>query len=100
MRAADGIEQVVVKGSDSEDAVFFADLAGERVDVLGVTVAGEEAEVTVALFASAGAAKDAAPSAGGGGVEARATGSALVLAPPGVVSAPIEDCLREAGYAG
>ena len=100
IRAADSTDEVIVKGGDSEDATFFSELAGERVDVLGVTVRGAPAEVTVAVFGAAGAAKKAAPRADGGGVEARAIGSAVLLAPPAADTAEIEDCLGAAGYAG
>ena len=100
IRTADGVSEVLVKGRDSEDVTFFSDLAGGRVDVLGVTLEGEPTEVTVALFSSAGAARKAAPAAGGGGVEAEAVGSAVVLAPPGAPTGAVEDCLSETGYAG
>lgn len=99
IRAADGVSEVLVKGRDSEDATFFSDLAGGRVDVLGVTVEGQPTELTVALFGSSAAAREAAPSAGGGGVEAEAVGSAVVLAPPGASTGAVQDCLRETGYA-
>ena len=98
VRGVDGVSDVLVKGRDSEDAQFFAELAGGRVDVLGVTVSGQPAEVTLALFGSEGDASAAAPQAGGGGVVARARGRAVVVAPPGADTAGIEDCLRETGY--
>jgi hypothetical protein len=98
--AAPAISDVLVKGGDSEDATFFADLAGGRVDVLGVTAEGEAAELTVVLFKSVGDARKAAPSAGGGGVDAEARGSALMLAPPEADTTAIEDCLGKTGYAG
>jgi hypothetical protein len=99
LRAADGVSEALVKGRDSEDAAFFSDLAGVRVDVLGVTLEGETTEVTVALFQDPAAARRAAPGSGGGGVEARAVGSALVLAAPGAEGGAVEGCLRATGYA-
>lgn len=100
IRVADGVSEVLVKGRDSEDARFFSDLAGGRVDVLGVTLEGQPTEVTVALFGSPAAAREAAPAAGGGGVDAETVGSAVVLAPPGASTGAVEGCLRETGYAG
>jgi hypothetical protein len=99
LRAADGVDEVLVKGRESEDATFFSELAGGRVDVLGVTVEGEATEVTVALFETAADARSAAPGSGGGGVEARAVGSALVLAAPGAETGSVVRCLRETRYA-
>jgi hypothetical protein len=99
IRSAGGASEVLVKGRDSEDATFFADLVGGRVDVLGVTLEGESAEVSVFLFDSEADAAKAAPSAGGGGVTARAIGSAVVAAPRGARLASIETCLRATGYA-
>jgi hypothetical protein len=99
LRAADGVSEALVKGGDSEDAAFFSDLAGGRVDVLGVTLEGEATEVTVALFEDPAAARKAAPGSGGGGVEAKAVGSALVLAAAGSERGAVEGCLRETGYA-
>lgn len=99
LRAADGVSEVLVKGRDSEDVTFFSELAGGRVDVLGVTAEGEATEVTVALFETPAAAREAAPGSGGGGVEARPVGSALVLAAPGADDGAVEGCLRETGYA-
>lgn len=98
IRSADGVSDVLLKGRDSEDARFFADLVGGRVVVLGVTLEGQSAEVSVFLFASAADARKAAPSAGGGGVEARAAGSAVVAGPPGAKAAAVDGCLRETGY--
>ena len=95
------VSDVLVKASDSEDARFFGDLVGGRVDVLGVTAEGEPAELTVALFASPADAARAAPDAGGGGgLSARAEGSAVIVAPAGADTAAIEDCLRATRYAG
>ncbi|HEX8052898.1 MAG TPA: hypothetical protein VF517_07890, partial [Thermoleophilaceae bacterium] len=71
IKDAPGVEDALVKGRDSEDATFFADLVGGRVDVLGVTLSGESAEVGVFLFATPAAAAKAAPQAGGGGTVAR-----------------------------
>lgn len=99
VREADGVSEVLVKGRDSEDARFFADLVGGRVDVLGVTLSGESAEVTLFLFASEADAAKAAPQAGGGGVAARARGAAVVVAPPDARLAGVEACLRATGYA-
>ncbi len=99
IRAAGGVSDVLVKGADSEDARFFGDLAGGRVDVLGVTLSGQSAEVTVVLFASAVKAGEAAPSAGGGGVVARARGAAVVVAPEAARTEAVEECLRATGYA-
>ena len=99
IRSASGIEDVIVKGRDSEDAAFFEELVGGRVDVLGVTARGESAELGVFLFESEADAREAAPSAGGGGVAAEARGSAVVAAPPKADTAAIERCLGEAGYA-
>ena len=98
--AQPGIGEALVKGADSEDTTFFADLAGGRVDVLGVTATGEAAELTVVLFESEAAAQKALPSAGGGGVSAKPRGSALVVAPPAADTEPIEACLGRTGYAG
>jgi hypothetical protein len=95
IRSADGVSDVLVKGRDNEDARFFAELVGGRVEVLGVTLAGQTAEVSVFLFASAGDARKAAPSAGGGGVVAKVHGSAVVVAPSGARVGGIEACLRE-----
>jgi hypothetical protein len=94
------VSEAIVKGSDSEDATFFGDLAGGRVDVLGVTVEGAPAEVTVALFESEAAATKAEPSAGGGaqGVEVERHGSAVVVAPPNTDLAAVHGCLGETGY--
>lgn len=100
IRAADGVSEVLVKGRDSEDAMFFSDLAGGRADVLGVTLEGQATEVTVALLGSPVRAREAARTAGGGGVDAEAVGSAVVLAPPGASTGAVEDCLGETGYAG
>jgi hypothetical protein len=101
IREAPGVRDVLVKAGDSEDARFFGDLVDGRVDVLGVTAEGESAELTVALFTSAADARRAAPDAGGGGgLRARAEGSALIVAPAGADTAAIEDCLRATGYAG
>lgn len=99
VEAAPGTGEVIVKGGESEDVVFFGELAGGRVDVLGVTVDGVATELTVALFESGDAAAKAEPGAGGGGVSAARHGSALVLAPPGAETAGVEDCLTKAGYA-
>lgn len=99
IQAAPGVEDALVKGRDSEDATFFAELVGGRVDVLGVTVAGEPAELGVFLFATPAAAAEAAPQAGGGGTVARARGSAVVAAPADADTRGIESCLRETGYA-
>ena len=99
IRAGAGVEDVIVKGRDSEDATFFADLVGGRVDVLGVTVRGEPAELGVFLFESEAVARKAAPSAGGGGVAAEARGAAVVAAPPDADTGAIERCLGAAGYA-
>ena len=98
IRSAPGVEDVIVKGRDSEDATFFEDLVGGRVDVLGVTVRGQSAELGVFLFESAADAREAAPSAGGGGVAAEARGSAVVAAPPNADTAAIGRCLEAAGY--
>jgi hypothetical protein len=101
IREAPGVSDVLVKAGDSEDARFFGDLVGGRVDVLGVTAAGEPAELTVALFASPADAKRAAPdSGGGGGLSARPDGSAVIVAPAGAETEAIEDCLRATGYSG
>jgi hypothetical protein len=99
IRDEDGVEEVLVKGGESEDAAFFGELVGGRVDVLGVTLAGVSGEVSVFLFASEADAAKAAPQAGGGGVEARATGSAVVAAPPGADAEPVSACLAATGYA-
>ena len=99
LEQADGVEDALVKGPESEDATFFSELAGARVDVLAVTLEGQPAEVTVALFASAADARKVAPDAGGGGVEATPLGSALVGAPPDSDTGAVEDCLRATGYA-
>ena len=99
VREADGVSEVLVKGRDSEDARFFAGLVSGRVDVLGVTLSGESAEVTLVLFASEADAAKAAPQAGGGGVVARPRGAAVVVAPPGARVDGVEACLRATGYA-
>ena len=99
LRSAAGVDEVLVKGRESEDVTFFSELAGGRVDVLGVTVEGEATEVTVALFETAADARAAAPGSGGGGVEARPVGSALVLAAPGAETGSVERCVRETRYA-
>jgi hypothetical protein len=95
-----GVSEAIVKGRESEDATFFGDLAGGRVDVLGVTVEGAPAEVTVALFESEAAATKAEPSAAGGAtdVEVERHGSALVVAPPSADVAAVHGCLGETGY--
>ena len=98
IREQDGVEEVLVKGRDSEDAVFFEDLVGGRVDVLGVTQEGSSGEVSVFLFKSDADAAKAAPQAGGGGVEAKADGSAVVAAPPGSDHGPVSSCLAATGY--
>ena len=98
IRGADGVEEVVVKGREGEDAVFFEELVGGRVDVLGVTLAGVSGEVSVFLFASEKDAAKALPSAGGGGVRAAAAGGAVVAAPPGSETGPVSDCLAATGY--
>lgn len=99
IREAPGVAEVIEKGRESEDATYFADLVGGRVDVLGVTLEGEGAEHTVFLFASAGDAKKAAPGAGGGGFEVKTRGRALVVAPPRADTAAIDGCLGATGYA-
>jgi hypothetical protein len=99
IRERPGIAEVIVKGRESEDATYFEDLVGGRVDVLGVTPEGEGAEHTVFLFADAAAARKAAPGAGGGGVEVRERGSALVVAPPRADTGAIDGCLAATGYA-
>lgn len=100
LREGSGVSEAIVKGSDSEDATFFGDVAGGRVDVLGVTVEGASAEVTVALFESDATAAKAEPSAGGGeqGVKVERTGSALVVAPPNAELGAVHGCLGETGY--
>lgn len=99
LRTAPGVDEVLVKGRDSDDVMFFSDLAEGRVDVLGVTVEGAAGEVTVAVYESAAAAKKAAPNAGGGSTVAiKAVGSALVIAPLRAPTAAVEDCLSAAGY--
>jgi hypothetical protein len=98
IRDEDGVEEVLVKARDSEDAVFFGDLVGGRVDVLGVTLDGVSGEVSVFLFDSEADAAKAAPSAGGGGVEAKADGSAIVAVPPGADAGPVSSCLAATGY--
>jgi hypothetical protein len=98
IREADGVEEVVIKGREGEDAVFFEELVGGRVDVLGVTLTGVSGEVSVFLFASERDAAKALPSAGGGGVRAEAAGSAVVAAPPGTETGPVSDCLAATGY--
>lgn len=99
IRAESGVGEVIVKGRESEDATYFEDLVGGRVDVLGVTLEGDGAEQTVFLFADAADAKEAAPGAGGGGFEVHAHGAALVVAPPRADTAAIEGCLEATGYA-
>jgi hypothetical protein len=101
IREAPGVSEVLLKAGDSEDARFFGDLVGGRVDVIGVTAEDEAAELTLALFASAADAKRAAPGAGGGGgLSSRAEGSAVIVAPARADTAAIEDCLRASGYSG
>ena len=97
--AADGVSDVLVKGRGSEDATYFGELVGGRVDVLGVTLEGQSAEIGVFLFASPADAKKAAPGAGGGGLEVGIHGSALVVAPPAADIGAIERCLAQAKYA-
>jgi pyruvate/2-oxoglutarate dehydrogenase complex dihydrolipoamide acyltransferase (E2) component len=98
IREQDGVEEALVKGRDSEDATFFEDLVGGRVDVLGVTLEGVSGEVSVFLFESDADAAKAVPSAGGGGVEAKADGRAVVAAPAGADAAPVSSCLAATGY--
>lgn len=98
IREAPGVADVIVKGRSSEDATYFADLVGGRVDVLGVTAEGDGAERSVFLFASAADAKEAAPGAGGGGFKVNERGSALVVAPPRADIAAIDSCLAQTRY--
>ena len=102
VRDAPGAGDVLVKAKDSEDVTFFTDLAGSRVDVIGMTLKGEEMEITIALFASPADAKKAAPQAGGGmdGLTTAVHGSAVVVAPANARTGPIEGCLHDTGYAG
>lgn len=99
IREAPRVGEVIVKGRKSEDATYFADLVGGRVDVLGVTFRGEGAEHSVFLFESEADARKAAPGAGGEGFEVQLRGAALVVAPPRADSAAIGDCLSATGYA-
>lgn len=99
LRSARGVSEALVKGRDSEDATFFRELVGGRVDVLGVTLRGSPAEVGVFLFEAPEDAREAAPSAGGGGVVAATRGSAIVAGPKDADTAGIETCLKASGYA-
>jgi hypothetical protein len=98
LRGSPGIGDVLVKGGDSEDAVFFSELVGGRVHVLAVSYEGDTAELTIALFESAAAARKAVSGAGGAGQTARAEGLAVVISSPGADSSVITDCLRLTGY--
>ena len=93
------VSEAIVKGRSSEDATYFADLVGSRVDVLGVTFRGDGAEHSIFLFKSEAAARKAAPGAGGSGFEVQLRGAALVVAPPRADAPVIADCLSATGYA-
>jgi hypothetical protein len=99
IRDDERVAEAIVKGRKSEDATYFADLVGSRVDVLGVTLKGEGAEHSVFLFKDEAAARKAAPGAGGEGFEVQLRGAALVVAPPRADTGPIADCLGATGYA-
>ena len=98
LREQPGVEEVVVKARDSEDAVFFEDLVGGRVDVLGVTVDAIPGEVSIFLFASEADAAKAAPSAGGGQVTATPDGRAVVAVPSGARIEAVAGCLSATDY--
>jgi hypothetical protein len=89
--------QVLVKARDNEDATFFQDLVGGRVDTVAVTPRGGSAEIDVFLFASPAAAKKAAPQAGGQGLAPKVQGSAVVVAPKAPPPA-IANCLTATRY--
>ena len=93
LRAAPGVEEVLRKGADSEDARYFEDLTGERPRVLAITLEGEPAEIDIFVFATEAAARKAAPGAGGAGLEAAVRGSAVLVAPASARTAGIERCL-------
>jgi len=89
--------QVLVKGRENEDAMFFEDLVGGRVDTVAVTPRGQSAEVDVFLFATPADARKAAPQAGGQGLAPKVQGSAVVVAPKAAPPA-IASCLRATKY--
>ena len=98
IREGDRVGEVIVKGRSSEDATYFADLVGGRVDVLGVTMRGQGAEHSIFLFESPEDARKAAPGAGGTGFQVQLRGAALVVAPPRADTATIAECLSATGY--
>ena len=98
VRSEEGVSDALVKGRDNEDARYFGELVGARVDVVAVTVEGEAAELDVFLFESPADAKKAAPGAGGAGLAVKTVGSAVVVGPEGA-GAGVEDCLDRTGYA-
>jgi hypothetical protein len=98
IREDSGVAQVLVKARDNEDAMFFQDLVGGRVDTVAVTARGQSAEIDVFLFPSPAGAKKAAPQAGGQGLKATVSGSAVVVA-PGAPPAGVASCLSATGYA-
>ena len=93
LRAAPGVDEVLEKGPDSEDARYFEDLVGERPRILAITVAGESAEIDAFVFASKTAARKAAPAAGGAALKASAHGRAVLVAPPSADTTVLESCL-------
>ena len=96
---APGVSDALVKGRKSEDVTFFEEIAGGRVDVVAVTLEGQDAELDVFLFDSPAAARKAAPSAGAPGLSIEQRGTALVAVPSGADAAGVDACLRETGYA-
>jgi hypothetical protein len=93
LREVPRVERVLVKGSDSEDARFFEQLVGGRVTALAITLAGQAAEVSVFVFGSAADAREAAPDAGGAGLEVTVHGTAVLVAPPAAETAAVAACL-------
>ena len=96
LRAAPGVESVLEKGADSEDARYFEEFVGKRPRILALTVEGQSTEIDAFVFDSAAAARKAAPGAGGAGLEATVHGSSVLVAPAGADTKAIAGCLEAA----
>ena len=96
LRSAPGVDEVLEKGADNEDARYFRELVGGRVRAFAITVEGQTAEIDAFVFESQADAKKAAPGAGGSGLEASVHGSAVLVAPASAETGAIASCL-EAG---
>ena len=93
LRGAPGVEGVLEKGGESEDATYFEELTGERPRIFAIALEGGSAEIDAFVFSDAAAAKKAAPGAGGAGQSVTVDGKAVLVGPRSADTAPIARCL-------